>query len=311
MLPTAFLFLALFPQGHSQASSVFYPLFHPFAPELALEVRAPDGARRKVRVAWMSSSERLAAQPAVEERDGPLWKLEFLDSDVGYLRMPSWVTYKTKWDWKADLRRTAEALVERQARALVVDLRGNEGGTDVGDELLRYLLETPLAAEPLERRTRYRAVPKELRAQLDTWDPGFFDWQDEAIELDDGWFALAPEDEATLTPLAPRFTGKLLVLIDSSNSSATFQFAQRVQRARLGTLIGEPTGGNQRGINGGAFFFLRLPESDLEVDVPLIGTFPEREVPDAGLTPDILVLPTAADIAAGRDPVLAAALARA
>jgi hypothetical protein len=92
------------------------------------------------------------------------------------------------------------------------------------------------------------------------------------------------------------------------NSSATFQFADLVQASKLGLLVGAPTGGNRRGINGGAFFFLRLPASGLEVDLPLIGTFPATPQPDAGLTPDVAVAETQEDIAQGRDTVLNRAL---
>jgi hypothetical protein len=82
--------------------------------------------------------------------------------------------------------------------------------------------------------------------------------------------------------------GKLYV-IDANNSSATFEFAQTVQQNKLGTLIGQPTGGNQRGINGGAFFFLLLPKTQIEMDLPLVGNFPSSPQPDPGLAPDILV----------------------
>lgn len=61
----------------------------------------------------------------------------------------------------------------------------------------------------------------------------------------------------------------------------------------------------QRGINGGAFFFVRLPRTGLEADLPLIGQFPSRAAPDAGLEPNLLVETTALDIAAGRDPIRA------
>ena len=58
--------------------------------------------------------------------------------------------------------------------------------------------------------------------------------------------------------------------------------------------------GNRRGINGGAFFFLRLSESGLEADLPVIGTFPATPQPDAGLLPDISA-PLAAEAIAGHD----------
>jgi hypothetical protein len=72
-------------------------------------------------------------------------------------------------------------------------------------------------------------------------------------------------------------------------------------------LFGNTTGGNRRGINGGAFFFVRLPASGLEFDLPLVGYFPPGHPPDAGLKPDVRIAPTVWDIAARADPVLDAA----
>ncbi|MEQ1827390.1 MAG: hypothetical protein ABL921_15640 [Pirellula sp.] len=68
--------------------------------------------------------------------------------------------------------------------------------------------------------------------------------------------------------------------------------------------------GNQRGINGGAFFVLRPPGSGLELDLPLIGQFPDGDRPDAGLQADIDVVTTVKDIAQGRDAELETVRAR-
>lgn len=64
---------------------------------------------------------------------------------------------------------------------------------------------------------------------------------------------------------------------------------------------------NQRGINGGAFYFLRLPNSRIEVDLPIIGFFPVGERPDGGLKPDVLVRERWTDVGAGRDRAMDAA----
>jgi C-terminal processing protease CtpA/Prc len=96
------------------------------------------------------------------------------------------------------------------------------------------------------------------------------------------------------------------VIVGPANSSATFEFARAIKLHQLGTLVGQTTGGNRRGITGGAFFFLRLPKSGIELDVPLIGQFAQSPQPDSGIEPDIRVLPTIADIAAGRDSELEA-----
>ncbi len=89
--------------------------------------------------------------------------------------------------------------------------------------------------------------------------------------------------------------------VNARNSSATFQFADKARAAGLVRLFGETTGGNQRGINGGCFFFVRLPASGIEFDLPLIGYFPPGHPPDAGLAPDVTVKLTAADLAKSYD----------
>lgn len=80
-----------------------------------------------------------------------------------------------------------------------------------------------------------------------------------------------------------------------------------MQQSGAATLIGQPTGGNRRGINGGAFFFLKLPASGIEIDLPLIASLLDTPQPDAAIQPDVLVQTTAEDIASGRDPQMAAA----
>jgi len=117
------------------------------------------------------------------------------------------------------------------------------------------------------------------------------------------YFALTKFDDDSggdvIYPVGKPFHGRVYVLIDASNSSATFQFAQIVQQNKLGALVGRPSGGNQRGINGGAFFFLRLPKSQIEMDLPLVGTFSTSPQSDAGLTPALQ------DIIEGKDTEMA------
>lgn len=252
------------------------------------------------------------AQMAVPgKNDGPQWQLTFESTDVARLIMPGWAVYNSKWDWKAWLDGVMEELVFKQVRTLIVDLRDNEGGLDCGDEILARCIDQPLQRTTYERRVRYRVAPRELDPYLDTWDPSFKDWGKDAVEIGNGYFRLIESEGASRAPImpkGPRFRGKLIVLVSPTNSSATFQFASLVQSSRLGLLVGSPTGGNRRGINGGAFFFLRLPASGLEVDLPLIGTFPATPQPDAGVVPDITVNETVADIREGIDAVLATAL---
>jgi hypothetical protein len=70
---------------------------------------------------------------------------------------------------------------------------------------------------------------------------------------------------------------------------------------RAATLVGQITGGSLRGLNGAELAWVTLPESGVAVDVPLVAWMPTREMPDAGVAPDLVVTPRFEDAAAGID----------
>lgn len=315
-----------------EAFDLYFPLLFPLSrPAFDLSIREVDGtSNRQVTVAAMTRAAREALVSVrsrqAEGVNDPLWELSPIEDGVAVLPMPSWVAYKTKWDWEGFINRTFDALIEQNVQTLVIDLRGNEGGSSVGDVLLARLIEQPVPRSVRQRFVRYQTTPASLDSILDTWDSQFRNWGREALgpmDLSDrrtglspgttgGYYRLRNQDgsdpdeaDQMIPPRGPVFRGRLFVLIDSSNSSATFEFASRIKSLGLGTLIGQPTGGNQRGINGGAFFFVRLPGSGLEIDLPIMAQFLKDRTtlaPDEGITPDVLVIPTQADIQSGADP---------
>lgn len=207
--------------------------------------------------------------------------------------MPSWELYKVKTNWQETVHGYFEQMAAANAKGLIIDLRSNEGGNDVGDEIIRYLVAKPTAFDGLKRFTRYKAADVQLKPYLDTWDDSFADWGSQVKERHYNptghadYYRLTAFDSGKdgdeIEPASPRFTGPVAVLMNSDNSSATFQFELKIQSHKLGLLVGEPSGGNLRGINGGAFFFLRLPHSHIELDLPLIATLPTSPQPDRGL----------------------------
>lgn len=304
-------------EGRYEAFDVYFALlFAPPAGPWTFDITPWQGRPHRVRVMPLpGGGPRVPAEAggvAEPGPDDPRWAFRYLDSATAYLRMETWALFETKWDWRGFLDSVFADLATRRPTGLIIDLRGNEGGMDAGDPILAHLVASDLQIPAYERRVRYREVPADLRPQLSTWDRSFFDWGAAAQGPDSGgWYRLVRDGDDTLGVViraaGPRFAGKVAVLVGAANSSATFQFAQAVQRGGLGTLVGQPTGGNQRGINGGAFFFLRLPNSGLEADLPLIGFFPKVEQPDAGLTPDLLVPMSRADLARGVDTELESA----
>jgi len=161
----------------------------------------------------------------------------------------------------------------RKRPGLIVDLRGDPGGSI---ESLRYLVG------------------------------GLFDKE---IKIADrqGRKKLKPEVSKSIGSHAYR--GKLVVLVDSESASAAELFARVVQLEKRGIVIGDRTSGSvmeakhysyQLGMDTIIPFGASITEADLIMS-------DGKSLEHTGVIPDEVLLPTAADLAAGRDPVLARA----
>jgi Peptidase family S41 len=239
--------------------------------------------------------------------DSPVWDWTMRPDGVAVLKMDGWALYNSTWKWEAWLNDRLDSL--KSAKGLVVDIRENEGGLDCGDILLARFAGKDIVKPRADRLVRYRETPEHLNRYLDTWDNSFRNWGDQVEPFNDHFYKLKRwDDDGILAAKGAQVITPMAVLTSPQNSSATFQFASLTKQLGLGTLVGEATGGNQRGINGGAFFFARLPESGIEFDVPLIGYFPQFKMPDAGVAPDIKVSTSAKAIAEGSDNQLGMAV---
>jgi carboxyl-terminal processing protease len=103
------------------------------------------------------------------------------------------------------------------------------------------------------------------------------------------------------------FSGQLIVLIDSRSGSASELFARTVQLEKLGTVVGDRSAGAvmrskyypfQLGADTVIFYAASITDADIMMS-------DGKSLEGVGVTPDKLLLPTGADLAAGRDPVLA------
>lgn len=303
--------------GFWEAFDAYFPLY--VQPDstgsFALAVQAPTTANPQLlRVAAVSRAQRnqaLAQQdPALAGSWEDSWQFKILPNRIGYLRLGTFAIWNFKLNWRKFLQQAFEELQAQQIPQLIIDLRGNEGGADdVAGELARYLIKKPCTMPEWETRTRFLQVPTHLKPYLSTWDTAVFDLRRRGLKPQGAYFVEPKAKPLVLPPGKRPYTGQAYLLVDAGNSSSTFYLAQTAQKCQLAILAGSTTGGSQQGLNGGFMFFLRLPGSGIEIDVPIFGEFaPQR--PAGGIEPDWPLAPTLTSIASGKDEVLEQLLQR-
>jgi carboxyl-terminal processing protease len=108
------------------------------------------------------------------------------------------------------------------------------------------------------------------------------------------------------------FSGKLIVLVDSRSGSAAELFARVIQLEKRGTVIGDLSAGAvmrsifRPGILGDMSSGNMIPYGASITDADIVMT-DGSSLEHIGVKPDEIVLPTASDLAANLDPVLARA----
>jgi len=108
-------------------------------------------------------------------------------------------------------------------------------------------------------------------------------------------------------PQSKRFDGKVFVLVDGSSASASELFARVMQLEHRGTVIGDRSAGavmealryvESEGMGSQIYYGFSVTDANLMMK-------DGNSLEKTGVVPDEVMLPTAADLAAGRDPVLA------
>jgi C-terminal processing protease CtpA/Prc len=160
----------------------------------------------------------------------------------------------------------------RNSKALILDLRNNPGGLE--DNVLRlagYFFDHDVTLGTLQRRDGNEVLIAKSRGKT--------------------------------------FKGKLIILVDSESTSASELFARVMQLEQRAIVIGDQTGGKvmrgithylELGTNSNIAYAVNVTDSNIIMR-------DGKGIEDIGVTPDEIVLPTAADLAQKRDPVLSRA----
>ena len=285
----------------------YFPLFFSLKDEsFAIEtVDFTTKKQSKFQVSAMTKGERTKAaakrygKPPTYD-DG--WKFEIQDASTGYLKIDNSITWRLKTiKLKEFLANAFAELRAKNVKNLIVDLRGNGGGDmTIGYELAKYLakIELPVYADS-KRLIRTVEAQPDLLKYMQIYNEGVkFALQNGVPKeiykpANDNFYEILPnantDNYPKVTPYENNFRGQVYIISDASNASATFQFLNYVRENKLAKIIGQASGGNKQGINGGSYFFLYLPNSKVEVDVPVYFQASLSPQKDESVTPDFPV----------------------
>lgn len=234
-----------------------------------------DAAGRRFE-ARVPRAEGAARRQAVAAEPPFAWRM--LPGDVAYVALNSF------GDDTAATRFLAAFPELRKARGLILDLRANGGGNSgVGHRILATLASAPFATSTWSTR--------DYRPAFRAWGRGLRTYRAPAGQV-------APDPER-------HFAGPVVLLTSAGTYSAAEDFAMAFDALKRGTILGEPTGGST-----GQPLFFELPGGGQARVCTKLDTYPDgRTFVGVGVQPHRLLRPTVADLRAGRDGVLEAALA--
>lgn len=248
--------------------------------DLRLDLRDPSGKQRQVDVVTAMIEKKRVTDLTGGDAGNDIWDMvreeqnsellgraRFADlgDDVGILKFPGFHFNESEID-----EMIGKA---RKHKALILDLRGNSGGSV---DTLKFLISGCFEKEVKVGERIGRSEHKPMIAKTH----------------------------------GHPFTGKLVVLVDSKSASAAELFARVVQIEKRGSVLGDRSSGlvmeakryhYSTGMDTKVFYGASITDADL---IMTDGKSLEHD----GVVPDEVVLPSAEDIANGRDAALAHAV---
>jgi len=249
-------------------------------PAIRLALQDPSGSKREVDVAAKMRQLKRVTDLTFGNGSSDIWDLVRDEETHEHLMRARTIEYEDKVtvlkvpEFDFSLAEVENMLGKaRKHENLVIDLRGNPGGSV---ETLKYLVGGVFDKEVkiADRRGRKDSKPEISK------------------------------------PIHNPYGGKIVVLVDARSASAAEVFARVIQLEKRGVVIGDLTSGavmeakhyNERvGTDVVVFYGASITESDLIMS-------DGKSLEKTGVTPDELMLPTASDLANGKDPVLAHAV---
>jgi C-terminal processing protease CtpA/Prc len=249
------------------------------APTATLDLQSPTGERRQETIKALLRPGKVLLDATGGDGGGDFWQMVREDEESDHLNRERSVEKGDTLIWRMPSFNVEQMAVDkmfgqvRKHSTLVLDLRGNRGGSvEILRDMLGYVFEHDVKlADQVSRKDTKPLMVK-------------------------GKGGMA-------------FTGKLIVLVDSESASAAELFARVVQLEHRGQVIGDVSGGavmeardftQSVGTDTRVFYGVSVTSANLVMT-------DGKSLENVGVIPDVKMLPTAADLAGGKDPALAQA----
>ncbi len=188
------------------------------------------------------------------------------------------------------LREAFSDLSRRGVQQLVLDLRGNGGGSDnYGAELVSYLLDKPYGyferIVVTDEYSGYGGIEDRGGERFVTNHRGLSRWE----------------------PAKHHYDGDLYVLVDGGSFSTCADVASVLKANGRQLILGEETGGGARGNTSGNRRSVVLPHSEITIHIPLwkyTTALASTHPMGRGVIPDVELLPTTWHFVEERDAVM-------
>ncbi|KAA0989855.1 S41 family peptidase [Dyadobacter aurulentus] len=288
-----------------QYFSAWYADFIQDKSDFLLTLTNASNHSEAIRVNGISSKEWIALDKSFT-KTAPQNELRFEKDSIAILRIAHFYASSSK-AFDAFLKKSFSEINQRKTSRLIIDLRGNEGGTDMlGKELYTYIAKGEFQY--------YDHIEVKIRSKKDVtyrdlaYFPKFSGLAGLFIKKKDGKLVWNKHQNlGTHQPARKAYQGEVYFLSDGLSYSVTSEFLAVAKSQSRGVFVGSESGGAYSGNNSGAFLIFKLPASRFDIGLPVATYYsavqPPKQ-PARGIIPDFPVKPSAADLLAGRDAVL-------
>lgn len=301
-----------FADGYSESGKYYqlnnffpgiYSTYYGSSPDYVVQI-SEKGAIRTVRLRGVALKQISDYNSAGKPLDKFPFEFRIHENIAAVIDVDRFFSLPGEISFNKFLKTSFRQIKEKGINNLIIDLRGNEGGNEnLGIKLYRYIAKSPF------RYYDRISVSKKQDSDIDFKYPFIFRFASIFNRKGD------ETDEFTLgkglkqqKPVRDNFTGKVYLLLDGQSFSVSAEFASRAKSDGRCTVIGTETAGGYAMNTSGFFTIVNLPNSKIDLGIPLLGfhmaDLNDINPKDRGILPDHYVKPTIEQMIINNDYIM-------